>query len=122
MDSLSGLLLMLAPDLALKSMMIPQHFAQPVLLSFVGAFVFGVGSSYLLALGLDGRIAGLRLMQPMLVFTLWMRVVVAVFTGLAVIRGDLVWQWATVPVTDASVALVQAVILKKGWLNNAVQE
>jgi len=119
MDSMSGLLLMLAPALALKLMMIPQAVEPPVMLSFVGAFVFGVGTSYLLALGLDGRY---KLLTPMLVFTMWMRVVVALFTGLAVFRGDLAWQWASVPVTDAGVALLQAVILWKGWLTDAVQE
>lgn len=113
-DTLTGLLLMVAPLFTLRLMMIPGEVAQPVLIRFIGAFVFGIGSAYLRPFldadpaSREQRCAG------MLDVTAGARLAVGAFVTVAVLTGALHPMWATVAVTDLGLAAVQIVLLKRG--------
>ena len=110
MDTLTGLLLLLAPALALKCVGMARPSADAlVFLSWIGAFVGGVGLSYGLALGEWRR--GRAVWQV----TALLRTVVAVFVMTQVAAHALVGEWMTVAVTDLVVAVLQVGMLRAGW-------
>lgn len=106
MDAMTGVLLMVMPAWVVKVLMIPGVSEENLIfLSWIGAFVFGVGASYGLGLvGEDRRIVVWKM-------TALVRYSVAVFLLIACGMGRLPWQWLVVAVSDAVVASVQL-----GWL------
>ena len=113
-DTLTGLLLVVAPLFTLRLMMIPGHEADPVLVRFIGAFVFGIGSSYLRPFLTRDPAAREARFAGMLDFTAGARVAVGSFVTVAVLAGALHPMWATVAVTDLGLAAVQIVMLRRG--------
>jgi hypothetical protein len=117
MDSSSGLLLMFAPALALKLMVVPVPSAEAlVFVRFVGAFVFAVGMVYLAAFARQFLCADHAFVRYTLVATGWIRLNVCLFSGTMILLGSLSWQWATVPVTDGALALIQFALVAAGWV------
>ncbi len=110
MDALTGLLLVFAPALALKSlgMAVPSADAL-VFVSWIGAFVGGVGLSYGMALGEWRR--GRAVWQ----ITALLRMLVAVLVMSRLAAHTLEAAWLTVALTDLVVAAVQMVVLRAGW-------
>ena len=115
-DFVSGLLLAGAPATALALMGAPM-VTEPVLLQFVGVFVACVGASYLL-----GLLAGLwtgSLMRLRVVWegTILFRLAAGTFVAVQIATGHLPWVWASIPATDWTWALVHAVLLRLGFLD-----
>lgn len=112
-DFLTGLLLLAAPDLTLRLLGVREIPADPVFLRWVGAFVAGVGSLYLLALARSsGPAGGLRLRltwEATALLRLW----VGVFVTVALGTGALAAPWATVALTDLLCAAGQAAALRR---------
>lgn len=115
MDALTGLLLIFAPDLVLRLLKIeaPSSDAM-VFLSWIGVFVMAVGLSYGLALG-KHRGAG----QAVWTFTALVRILVTVFLIIQITKENMALAWAAVAFSDGVVALVQMVIIRKGWWREA---
>lgn len=110
MDALTGLLLVFFPDLVLRMLKIEPPPAEAlVFLSWIGVFVMSVGLSYGLALGRRGR------GEAAWIFTSLVRMMVAVFLTVRILDESLPGAWALVAAADASVALVQIVLLRMGW-------
>jgi hypothetical protein len=111
MDAVTGMLLILAPELVLRLLRIesPSPDAM-VYLSWVGVFVMAVGLSYGLALG-GRRSRG----EAVWMFTALVRILVAVFLATKITAGFMAPAWAAVAFSDGMVALVQIAILRKGW-------
>lgn len=111
MDALTGLLLIFVPDLVLRMLKIdPPSADAMVFISWIGVFVMSVGLSYGLALG-GRRSRG----EAVWMFTSLVRIMVAVFLTTKILGGSLQMAWMLVAAADASVALVQVVILRKRW-------
>ncbi len=111
MDALTGLLLILAPKQVLGLLKIaPPSPDALVFLSWIGVFVMAVGLSYGMALGKRRSRS-----ETVWAFTALVRMMVAVFLTIKITGGTLPSAWAMVAVSDGMVALVQVVILRKGW-------
>jgi hypothetical protein len=111
MDALTGLLLIIAPSFVLQLLFIsPPSSESLVFQSWIGVFVMSVGLSYSWALS-GRRVAG----ETVWGFTALVRMLVALFLAIQITRGTLHPMWAIVAVSDASVAIVQIVILWLGW-------
>lgn len=111
MDALTGLLLIFVPDLVLRMLKIdPPSADAMVFVSWIGVFVMSVGLSYGLALG-GRRSRG----EAVWMFTSLVRIMVAAFLTTKILGGSLQMAWMLVAAADASVALVQVVILRKRW-------
>ncbi len=111
MDALTGLLLIFVPALVLQMLKIdPPSADAMVFISWIGVFVMSVGLSYGLALG-GRRSRG----EAVWMFTSLVRIMVAVFITAKILGGSRQMTWMLVAAADASVALVQVVILRKRW-------
>lgn len=115
MDAITGLLLIFVPGLVLRLLKIeaPSPDAM-VFLSWIGVFVMAVGLSYGLALG-KRRGAG----EAVWMFTSLARILVAVFLVSQITLANMSPAWMVVALSDGLVALVQMVILRKGWWREA---
>ncbi len=111
MDALTGLLLILAPELVLRLLKIaPPSQDALVYLSWIGVFVMAVGLSYGIALG-----KRLQHGEAVWAFTSLVRVSVAIFLTVKICQGLLEPAWALVALSDGIVASVQIWVLRKGW-------
>lgn len=116
MDALTGLLLVIAPGLVLQLLRIaPPSPDALVFLSWIGVFVMAVGLSYGMALG-KHRGRG----ETVWAFTALVRILVAVFLVVRISGGTLEKAWSLVALSDCMVAVVQIVILRKGWWREAL--
>ena len=114
MDSLTGLLLVVAPAFVLSLLGIAPPSADAlVFLSWIGVFVVGVGLSYALALGERRR------GKAVWMVTALMRTLVAVFVACRIDDGSLPLAWAVVVLTDLVVAVVQTAVIRAGWWEEA---
>lgn len=114
MDSCSGLLLMIVPALALGLMGVPLPLDEAlVFIRFIGAFVFGVGMLYLFTALIFVWFPNSVSLCLMLGVTAWLRLVVFVFTMLAILLGELSWAWWSVPFSDGLLALLQCAFIWK---------
>lgn len=112
MDACTGMLLMVAPVLTLRMMGLQPIGAEAlVFLSWMGAFVFAVGVSYFLALRDDQAQQGEIIWK----MTALVRAVIACFVVIKVAQGSLEPLWLSVAATDAMVAVVQGIGIKKRW-------
>jgi hypothetical protein len=119
-DTLTGLLLMAAPVLTLRLMRIPGEPADPNLVRFIGAFVFGIGASYLRPFREPDAARREAQFAAMLDLTAWLRFAVGSFVAIAILRGWLVAAWATVAATDLGLAAAQSRMLRKGVFTRGV--
>ncbi len=117
MDALTGILLISAPLFTLRLMRIGQVPESGIFVSFVGAFVLGVGLTYLpLAIrAFSGR------GDPQTWETQWqgtaiIRACVAVLLVVQVASGRMGIAWVSVIFTDGGLALLQWIGARRGWL------
>lgn len=117
MDGVTGLLLIFTPELVLRLLRIEALSPDAMIfLSWIGVFVMAVGLSYGLALG-KRRGAG----EAVWMFTALVRILVAVFLVIQITIGEMAPSWALVAFSDGLVAMVQMVILRKGWWREVVR-
>ena len=115
LDSLTGLGLTLAPVLTLQAMSLDVSLYPLSLIRFIGAFVFANGSLYLWAAFFARTKRSLEPIRIIWLASAWIRLCVAVVTGALLINGSLEGAWASVPATDASIALLQLAWLKSKY-------
>ena len=110
MDFCSGLGLAFIPAQVLPLMRVGVPGAEALIwLRWVGAFVWAVGASYLLALLLGGE-ARLR---TLLELTIAFRLSAGIFSTVAIANGWLSLGWASVPVTDFALVIAQIWLLRR---------
>lgn len=116
-DTTTGWLLVLEPQWTLTLMGV-RRIPQPIeFASFVGVFVLGVGVTYLYATRLPLVAANTARWQTIWALTALIRTLVALFLSGEILLGRMERAWVTVAITDGTLALIQWIGLRKGWLN-----
>ncbi len=117
-DALTGVLLMLLPVWTLKMMWVPSVSPDAVVfIRYIGAFVFSVGGLYIFALLSVLFVLGrARAIRSILLTTAWVRMIIFLFTAVALLSGQLGLAWISVPLFDGMLAGVQ-LWLVFGWDN-----
>jgi hypothetical protein len=116
-DSVTGLLLLVAPAFVLRLMGVRAPEGALVFISWIGAFVFAVGLSCLYGARLMVLRACHGRLETVWLLTAIVRASVAIFVLQHVIIGMLDPGWLTVAFVDGACVLVQGVGLWKGWLH-----
>jgi len=120
-DTATGLLLIASPSWTLRLMRVPQSPVETVYLRWVGVFVCSVGLFYLYPFLLGNGARRRTRLAVVFEVTALARVAVAAFVVAGMAAGALVWQWASVAVTDLLVASIQIVLLGRGvWSDDRV--
>jgi len=110
LDAVTGLGLVFLPALMLGLMRAgPVGPEAETFLRFTGVFVGLVGASYLWALR-----GGRRELRMVFALTAWSRLAAGAFCLWAILSGRLPPAWTSVPVTDFTLAALQAWLLKRG--------
>lgn len=117
MDTTTGLLLVAAPGFTLAMFGATLPEGGDVLMRFIGAFVAGIGTSYLWGIATKSNHLRMRRLFGVWGTTAIARAAVAVFTIAAVVTGALEPLWLVVGFTDAILAVTQTALLRHGWLN-----
>ena len=115
-DTVTGLLLVMAPALALKLMGIRSVPAEPVFVSFIGVFVLSVGLAYLLFVRSPRSTEELAATRSAWLITSVERLCVGSFVMVAVASKQLEPAWFSITMVDLTVAAFQVVGLRKRWL------
>jgi hypothetical protein len=115
-DTMTGALLMIAPEFTLRLMHLRAPADALVYLSFIGSFVLSVGLSCLY-----GAYVMMRRGSPCKLEIVWLltaitRAGVAIFVIAQILAHTLEAGWLTVAITDGACVLFQAIGLLKGWL------
>jgi hypothetical protein len=116
MDTTTGLLLVALPATTVALFGAAMPPGDDILMRFVGAFVAGVGMSYLWALATRDATARANRLPGVWSVTALVRTVIALFVGGAVALGRLDAAWLVVALSDAFLATVQIAGLRAGWL------
>jgi hypothetical protein len=115
LDLGTGLGLVFIPARMLKLMGVDMVGAEAeTFLRLTGVFVGLVGFSYLWALRRGGRE-----LATVLDLTCWFRLAVGLFFTWAIVSGRLTIGWSSVPVTDFTLAALQAWLVRKGIFSHA---
>jgi len=115
-DACTGTLLVAAPQFTLNLMQIPVLPVEPVYMRFIGAFVTGIGLTCLYPLCFRDPRARNRRLAVLMEATAIIRLSIALFSLGAILKGALVPAWISVPLTDSTFAVLQLLIVRKGWL------
>ena len=113
MDATTGALLLAAPLWTLKLMGITVLPQEPLFQQWIGAFVCSVGCSYLFPFFLPAGAARNQRAVGILTMATIVRIFIAAFSGFAIATGALERAWLSVTFTDATLAVLQLVILRK---------
>lgn len=120
-DTLTGVLLIVAPEFTLGLMhMHPAYEALPYL-SLIGAFVLSVGLACFYGAFVTYRRGCEAKLDIVWLLTAITRACVAIFVAEQVLAGAFEAGWLTVALFDGACVLIQAVGLRKGWLVNAAR-
>ena len=110
MDASTGVMLVFMPELVLRIFKIEGVEAGSLdFLRWIGVFVGSVGLSY--GFALKGRTQG----EVVWAITSLVRILVALFLTVQIAAGRMPVAWAGVAVTDAVVAVVQIIGLRRSW-------
>ncbi len=118
-DTATGAMLWVAPQLTLHLMGLHAPADAAPYVSYIGAFVFSVGLSYLYGAVLIAIEAPPERMEIVWLLTAFSRSTVAIFVLKSVLVGDLERGWIAVAAFDAACAVIQAIGLRKRWLFDA---
>ena len=113
-DLATGAMLVAAPLFTLRLMGVPPR--DPVMTSFVGAFVGAVGLAYLSALVVWRRTGSPQAVRETWRVTAIVRLAAGLFSAVAIARGALESGWWSVPAFDLSLAALQLALLRRKWL------
>ena len=117
-DTLPGAMLIVAPEFTLHLMGLHAPSDALPYISFIGAFVLSVGLACLYGFILMTRRESPRSLQIVWLLTAFTRASVAVFVGSQILTQTLEPGWLTVAISDGACVLIQAIGLRKGWLEN----
>jgi drug/metabolite transporter (DMT)-like permease len=119
-DTVTGVLLILAPGLTLRLMRLQVAAGAGPLLGLVGAFVFAVGLCCLHGAWLAYRRSSPARLDMVWLLTGIVRGSVALLVLGSVLSGSLEPGWLPVGIFDGACALVQAIGLLRHWSADAV--
>jgi hypothetical protein len=117
-DTLTGALLIVAPELTLHLMRLHAPAESLPFVSFIGAFVFAVGLSCLYGAYVTSLRPCASKLEVVWLVTALVRSSVAIFVLVSVMTGVLEAGWLTVAVSDGACVVIQATGLRRGWLRN----
>jgi hypothetical protein len=118
-DTLTGVLLYVAPLFTLQLMGIRAMEDAGPYVSYIGAFVLAVGLSCLYgAYVVTSRLRPERL-EMVWLLTAFSRAAVAIYVAKSVLTGTLPPAWLSVAAFDGLCVLIQGVGLKRNWIANA---
>jgi hypothetical protein len=118
-DSLTGILLYVAPGATLRMMGIQAPADALPYVGYIGAFVLSVGLACLYgALLLHAEAAASRI-ETVWLLTAFARAAVAIYLLQAVAAGKLETTWLNVAAFDGTCVLIQGIGLRRRWLKNA---
>jgi hypothetical protein len=120
-DTLTGGLLIVAPEFTLRLMRLHVAADALIFLSFIGAFVQSVGLACLYGAFLTWRHSCASKIEVVWLLTAITRAAVAIFVLQNVLACMLESGWLSVAATDGACVLFQAVGLHKGWLAHAAK-
>jgi hypothetical protein len=120
-DTLTGAMLVIAPEFTLHLMGLRVPSDALPYISFIGAFVLSVGLACLYGFILITRRENLRSLEVVWLLTSFTRASVAVFVGTQILARTLEPGWLTVAISDGACVLIQAIGLRKGWLEHVVR-
>jgi hypothetical protein len=120
-DTLTGALLMIAPEFTLRLMHLHAPDDALPYLSFIGAFVLSVGLACLYGANVIIRRGSPCKLEVVWLLTAITRASVAIFVITQILANTLEAGWLTVAVTDGACVLIQAIGLRKGWLAHAAR-
>jgi hypothetical protein len=120
-DTLTGALLIVAPEFTLRLMRLQVPFDALTYLSFVGAFVFSVGLACLYGALLMDRRGSQRSLETVWMLTAFTRASVAIFVVAQIMNHSLEMGWSKVALSDGACVLIQAIGLRKCWLANVAK-
>lgn len=112
MDTVTGVLLVLSPELVLRLMLVRELPAEPVWLRFIGGFVAGVGLTYLHPL-VSRAPRRVELLAATLELTAIVRGSVGLVVAACIARGALTPAWLSVALTDLALAAFQIVLVRR---------
>jgi hypothetical protein len=115
-DTMTGAMLVFAPDFTLRLMLLNAPVEALVYLSFIGAFVFSVGLACLYGALLTYRQQMERQLETVWLLTALSRGSVALFVLAQIAMHALPAGWLTVALTDGACVVIQAIGLSQGWL------
>jgi hypothetical protein len=120
-DTLTGALLIVAPELMLRLMRLQAPSNALIYVSFIGAFVFSVGLACLYGALLAYKGGSRTKLEVVWLLTAITRASVAIFVIGQVLASTLDAGWLTVAATDGVCVLIQAIGLRQGWLARATE-
>lgn len=117
-DTLTGALLMIAPQFTLGLMGLHAPANAMPYLSFIGSFVLSVGLSCLYGAYLMMRRGSPCRLEMVWLLTAITRASVAIFVIAQILAHTLEAGWLTVALSDGACVLIQTIGLRKGWLSH----
>jgi hypothetical protein len=114
-DTLTGALLLVAPELALRLMRLHAPADALPFVSFIGAFVFSVGVACLYGAVVIVRRRNACKLEVIWLLTAITRASVAIFVVAQILARGLEAGWIAVALFDGACSLIQAIGLRKGW-------
>ena len=117
-DASTGVLLLMAPALTLRLMLLRAPDDALIYVSFIGAFVLATGLTYLYGAFLLMREGCATKLEMLWLLTALTRACVAIFVIGQVFAGTLPMGWISVAAADGTCVLIQATGLRKGWLSS----
>lgn len=120
-DTMTGALLIIAPEFALRLMRLHAPVDALPFLSFIGAFVLSVGLSCLYGAFLIARGACTPRLEIVWLLTAFTRSGVAIFVVTQILACTLEVGWLTVAISDGACVVIQGIGLRKGWLANVAR-
>jgi hypothetical protein len=118
-DTVTGALLIVAPELTVRLMGLHVQADALAFLSFIGAFVLAVGLCCLFGAFVIGRRGGPGKLEVVWLVTGVIRGSVAIFLFTEILAKTMEAGWLAVAVFDGGCVLMQAVGLRKGWAADA---
>lgn len=117
-DTATGAMLWVAPQFTLHLMGLRSPSETKPYLSWIGAFVFSVGISYLYGAILIAVDAPAERAETVWLLTAFTRSAVAIYVLKSVLASELATGWISIAIFDAVCVVIQAIGLRKRWLVN----
>ena len=115
-DTITGALLIISPEFALRLMRLHVPGDALPFLSFIGAFVFSVGLACFYGVFVIARRGSPCKVGVVWLLTAFTRASVAIFIAAQILAHTLEAGWLTVAISDGACVLIQAIGLRRGWL------
>jgi hypothetical protein len=120
-DTLTGALLIIAPETTLRLMGLHVPSDALCYIAFIGAFVLSIGLACLYGALVMVRRGSPCTLQAVWLLTALTRASVAIFIVTQILVRTIETGWLTVAVFDSGCVLIQAIGLRNGWLGNVAR-